>query len=381
MTRGETAPGARGARSPAEFVARLQALKDHSGLTYRQLSARAEARGDVLPRSAVADMLARSTVPRAELLAAFLRACGVPPEAAAEWEAIRRDVALRARGAPQAGAAGASGVAGGSGDPGAGGMPVGAGEPPDPGESGEPDDAGDSGDSGESGEPGNSPPVWPMVPDPAPDPGRASGGVPVPARARLRRFLVVAVAVATLVTATLSIVVFLREGDRARRNPPVLTAPAEGPVRIRVIGSDLCLGERRDGRGGPIYQRPCTEAAVPRYALEQLDDARWRIVSHHSDDSGHPGPGPGCSGLPSGDRPAEAVLEDSACGDPTRVERFTVESYGTPVTGYRIRPDGQAEPGSCVTVLGDPRAEWSRLGRSPCREDARGQLFSFDRRT
>ncbi|MGW7306686.1 helix-turn-helix domain-containing protein, partial [Streptomyces sp. NPDC054835] len=97
MTTGERAPDPREARNPAEFIARLQALKDRSGLTYRELSARAEAGGDVLPRSTVANMLARTTVPREELLAAFVRACGVPPERAQEWETVRAELAVRGR--------------------------------------------------------------------------------------------------------------------------------------------------------------------------------------------------------------------------------------------------------------------------------------------
>ncbi|MFG2112833.1 helix-turn-helix domain-containing protein [Streptomyces sp. NPDC048718] len=377
MTRGESAPDARGARSPAEFIARLQALKDWSGLTYRQLSARAEARGDVLPRSTVANMLARTTVPRAELLATFVRACGATPEAAAEWEAIREDMARRARTESPPGTETGTGDPEGGDTPGEGGSGgTGAGgRTKAPRESGEPGGSGGPAEAREAGEPGEQPPVWPVLPEPAPEPGGTPGRPPTPRRTRLRRGLVVVVAVAALVTATVSIVVLLREGDRAHRNPPVLTAPADGPVRIRVIGSDLCLGERRGGRTGQIYQKSCAGAVVPLYSLKRLDGAKWRIVSDHPDY------GPGCSGLPSGGRPAEAALEDSECGDLTRVERFTLEPYGTPVTGYRVRPVGSATPGTCVSVLGDPKAEWSRLAQSPCREDARGQLFSFDRRT
>ncbi|BAU86191.1 hypothetical protein SLA_5310 [Streptomyces laurentii] len=357
MTRGKSAPDARGARSPAEFIACLQALKDWSGLTYRQLSARAEARGDVLPRSTVANMLARTTVPRAELLAAFVRACGATPEAVAEWEAVRKELAVRGRSEPPS--------------PGA--------EPAD-GEGAEGQEAPEDRDEEDRDEEDRDEEerslAWP-VPEPAPDAGDTTPArIPAPPRARLRRLLVGVVAVTALVTATVSIVVFLRGGDPGgHQGPPVLTAPAEGPVRIRVIGSDLCLNERRGGRTGQIYQRSCAGAVVPYYSLKRLDGADWRIVSDHPDY------GPGCSGLPSGGRPAEAALEDSECGDTSRVERFTLEPYGTPVTGYRVRPAGSATPDTCVTVLGDPKAEWSRLAQSPCRADARGQLFSFDRRS
>ncbi|MZE55049.1 hypothetical protein GTY86_27980, partial [Streptomyces sp. SID5770] len=95
MTPGEHAPDPRGVRSPAEFLARLQALKDWSGLTYRELSARAEARGDVLPRSTVANMLSRTTLPREELLTAFVRACGTGPAGLERWRTARRELTER----------------------------------------------------------------------------------------------------------------------------------------------------------------------------------------------------------------------------------------------------------------------------------------------
>ncbi|AGP54932.1 hypothetical protein [Streptomyces rapamycinicus] len=74
MTGADRAPDPQGARNPGEFIAALQALKDWSRLTYRELAARADALGDVLPRSTVANMLARATLPREELVAAFVRA-------------------------------------------------------------------------------------------------------------------------------------------------------------------------------------------------------------------------------------------------------------------------------------------------------------------
>ncbi|MFI8960750.1 helix-turn-helix domain-containing protein [Streptomyces sp. NPDC053493] len=324
MATGERAPDPGEARDPAGFIARLQELKDRSGLTYRELTARAEAVGDVLPRSTVANMLARTTVPREELLAAFLRACGVGPAQAREWQTVRKELAVRGVYKPDG---------------------------PDRGEA----DGADGADD-ESEDDGGD--------------GQGSDGGP---RARLRRIAVAAVAVAALVIATVSVIAFVRDDHPAHRRPPVLTAPADGPVRIRVIASGLCLNERRGGRSGQIHQRACAGADVPRYELERLGGAEWRIVSHHPDY------GPGCSGIPSGGRIPDAAFEDSECGDPTRVERFTLEPYGSPVTGYRIVPAGSATAGSCVTVVGDTRAEWARLAQAPCAADARGQLFSFDR--
>ncbi|MFE2751063.1 helix-turn-helix domain-containing protein [Actinosynnema sp. NPDC059335] len=65
------------ARDAAGFVAMLRELKERSGLTLRGLEERAAARGEVLARSTVADMLRKDALPRPELLAAYVRACGV----------------------------------------------------------------------------------------------------------------------------------------------------------------------------------------------------------------------------------------------------------------------------------------------------------------
>lgn len=427
MTTGEQAPDPREARNPAEYIARLQELKDWSGLTYRELSARAEAGGDVLPRSTVANMLARTTVPREELLACFVRACGVAPAQAETWETVRAELATRGRYAPPAnagpaggehegaggggagevagargaaedagvgatgevaGAGGASGVVGASGVSRPGG--VGAGRAAGVGGVAEDTVAAVGGPAGSptvglpadgrptAGRPTAGPPAGRADPPPAwpADAAQAPGEDPEPGPpSRLRRAVVGAVAVAGLVLATVSVVAFVRDDPRpGHAHRPVLTAPAEGPVRIRVIGSDLCLNERRGNRDGQIYQRACAGADVPRYELKRLGGDQWRLVSVHPDFP------VGCSGIPSGGRIPYAALEDSECGDPTRVERFTLEPHGSPVAGYRIVPAGSATPGSCVTVVGDRMAEWSRLTQAPCTADARGQLFSFDRR-
>ncbi|MFD9031857.1 RICIN domain-containing protein [Streptomyces sp. NPDC059567] len=312
-------------------MAQLQALKDWSGLTYRDLSARAAALGDVLPRSTVANMLARSTVPREELLTSFVRACGVDPAALESWQTVRKELAARGVYEPYGTDATAT------------------------------DDETST--------------LWPTAPAPAPDP---ADELPRP-RSRTYRTLVGAVAFTGLVLAAVSVVVALvQEGDgdggsRTEKGIPI--APAAGDIQIRVIGSDLCLNERRGGRSGQIHQRTCEGADVPRYSLMDLGAGTWRIVSDHPDY------GPGCSGIPTGGRIADAAFEDSECGDPTRVERFRLEPHGSPVAGYRIVPVDSATAGSCVTVTGDRTAEWAKLAQAPCRPDAQGQLFSFDRRT
>ncbi|WP_225799204.1 helix-turn-helix transcriptional regulator [Streptomyces sp. NK15101] len=375
MTPGEHAPDPREARNPAEFLARLQALKDWSGLTYRELSARAETRGDVLPRSTVANMLARPTLPREELLTAFVRACGVEDGEAEAWRTVRRELATRrAYGADRAGAVPGAGMEAAPGaeaeatDDGAqaGAMGPGPAEAPAGPEGAEgPDAAGGLGGSGDLGGPGG------------PGDGSAAGspggpGSPAGTASRIRRALVATVAFAGLVLAGGSVVAFLRDGH-AGHPPRTPTAPAAGDVRIRVAGTDFCLGERRGTRSGQVHQLPCAAAGLPRYSLAEAGGGRWRIVSDHPDF------GPGCSGIPSGGRIPDAAYEDSECGDPTRVESFALEAYGTPVEGYRIVPVDSATPGSCVTVVGDRSAAWARLAQAPCAPDAAGQLFDFDR--
>ncbi|WP_418959209.1 helix-turn-helix domain-containing protein [Streptomyces tritici] len=339
MAAGERAPDPQGARTPGEFLALLQELKEWSGLTYRELAARAEAVGEVLPRSTVANMLARvAGLPREELLAAFVRACGVPPGDRDAWLTVRKELAVGGMREPEPESR--------PGDEPASGLLA----------------AGD--DSGGAS--------WPAEAAPA------DGSAPVPAptgRSRVRRTAVGLVAVVALVIAVVSVVTLVRDGARRVVGQPV--APAAGQVLIRSMESGLCLGERASDRSGQVYQRECAGADVPRYELLPLtgaDAGRWRLVTHH------PEFGPGCSGVPgTASRPA-APLHDSECGEEGRTETFRLEPYGTPVQGYLIRPGASA---LCVTVTGDLRAPWSRLETAACAEDARGrrgQLFSFDRR-
>ncbi|MET7336745.1 hypothetical protein [Nonomuraea sp. NPDC005650] len=91
-----------GPRTPAEFVAGLRRLKAWSGLTYRQLEARATAAGDCLPYSTLASAFGRNRLPRRELVGAFTRACGCRPEETAAWLDAHRGLATQAVTAPAA---------------------------------------------------------------------------------------------------------------------------------------------------------------------------------------------------------------------------------------------------------------------------------------
>ncbi|WP_143229645.1 helix-turn-helix domain-containing protein [Actinophytocola xanthii] len=61
----------------AALVAQLRRLKAWSGLSFRQLERRAAGAGDTLPYSTAATMLGKSRLPREDVVAAFVRACGV----------------------------------------------------------------------------------------------------------------------------------------------------------------------------------------------------------------------------------------------------------------------------------------------------------------
>jgi hypothetical protein len=63
-------------RGAAGFVESVQQLKEHSGLTFRELEERAALSGDVLARSTLAGALRRRTLSRPGVLAAFVRAGG-----------------------------------------------------------------------------------------------------------------------------------------------------------------------------------------------------------------------------------------------------------------------------------------------------------------
>ncbi|MFG1916461.1 helix-turn-helix domain-containing protein [Micromonospora sp. NPDC048898] len=112
------APDPQAAGSAAEFVAQLRALRQWSGLTIRQVTRKAQEAGDVLPHSTLNTALGRATLPREELVAAFVRACGGDQDTVDAWITVRKGLAAAAAGQPEpvatvaaAGRAGASSIA------------------------------------------------------------------------------------------------------------------------------------------------------------------------------------------------------------------------------------------------------------------------------
>ncbi|MFC9976635.1 LamG domain-containing protein [Spirillospora sp. NPDC127200] len=81
---GEAAASPADFADAAAFVAGLRWLKARSGFSYRQLERRAEAAGDTLPRSTAAQALKGRSLPRREVVEAFVRACLGPERTVAE---------------------------------------------------------------------------------------------------------------------------------------------------------------------------------------------------------------------------------------------------------------------------------------------------------
>ncbi|WP_158630350.1 ATP-binding protein [Glycomyces terrestris] len=73
------------AASAPQLVALLRELRAASGLSIREVSRRARDRGDWLPTSTLAAVLNRDAVPRAEVVAALVRACGGDEAAVETW--------------------------------------------------------------------------------------------------------------------------------------------------------------------------------------------------------------------------------------------------------------------------------------------------------
>jgi tetratricopeptide (TPR) repeat protein len=73
------------AGSAPQLVALLRELRAASGLSIREVSRRARDRGDWLPTSTLAAVLNRDAIPRSEVVAAIVRACGGDEPAVEAW--------------------------------------------------------------------------------------------------------------------------------------------------------------------------------------------------------------------------------------------------------------------------------------------------------
>ncbi|MDK0522304.1 helix-turn-helix domain-containing protein [Streptomyces sp. ML-6] len=323
------APDPREARSADEFVALLRVLKDASGLTFRELSQRADAVGDVLPRSTIANMLGRTSVPREELLAAFVRACGCGPAEVGDWLAVRKELVVHGR---------RSGT-GGSGD--------------------RAEEDGAAGASGDGPADGSARPS-PDAPAAGPDPAR-----------RRRNRVVLAAVVSVVVLAVVATTAVLLGGDEDEGRPDTrrATGPVAGrTVQIRSVHSGYCLSEEQGSDSGRLYQVRCEQETIPAFSLQPLGEDIWRIVTDH------PVYGQGCTGIWDGARENGAPLQDQECGKRDEAEEFRIEPVGSPVEGYRIRP---VHTRLCVGAERYGKERGAELVQTDCAGE-RKSLFSFD---
>ncbi|MCP2258193.1 hypothetical protein LX15_001887 [Streptoalloteichus tenebrarius] len=353
------APDPRSAQSSEEYVAALRRLKDRSGLTYRQIERRAAEAGAALPRSTVASMLNRGSLPREELVVSLVTACGGSPDEVAEWVEARRRLASARNQRNQV-------------DGMAEKRPEGAG--------------GDRADTAPGSSAGDGPaqPIDATPTDAAPASRATVGDAgPVQSRRRTRPLVVLAIAVPLVVLAVAVPIVLTtlmtteeKDDDQSPPGTHSSAATAEvtasiglpaGPYRIRAAHSGLCLSERQGESSGQVHQAPC-DIAMPRLSLELRSAGVYRIATQH------PEFGPGCMGVAKGAREPGAVVADDYCGTGA-AEEFRLEPVSTSGTGFRLRP---VHSDLCLGVAEASDQEWAPVLQLPCEPTAQGQVFQFE---
>ncbi|XVQ83504.1 helix-turn-helix domain-containing protein [Microbispora siamensis] len=341
-----------GLTTPAEFVAALGRLRQWSGLTYRQLTAAAKASGDVLPTSTIAGALGRTTLPREEFVAAFVRACGLGEAETARWVAHRKRLA-----------AGMTPPA----EPPDAAAPD---HPPVPPEQPGQDDRPDRADRFEPGRLDGREQA--VLTDPAApgDPAGPGGGAVRPETRALRRFAVAGTGVVVLLLATGAVLAQLRvswAGGDARpsaspaaatagsdRTPPSASpaaatagsgrTPPDGWYHIvpsHVAGRDLCVGEGRERSkrtDRPLAaQRPCRDV-VPDTYLHAAGGGAHEIQWHHPEE------GVGCLTVDEALTGPGALIAPADCSGAAN-QRFLLKRAGA---GFALRP---LHSGLCVGAL------------------------------
>lgn len=293
------------ARDAADLIKLMQQLKECSGLTYRELEAQTTRSGDVLARSTLADILRRTSLPRPEVLAAFVRACGDGQRVGAWLEARDRIAA-------------------------------------------------------------DSAAVPPAVPGPEAG-ADAQPQIEAPTGSRPRRTKGRTLMLATgLMALLLALVIWglLPDGsERPSTSAAVATAfrsPTDGWVTIRPVRTpDLCLTDGRDRDGAyasaVAVQRLCAQATVPRTYLEPAGEGLYRIQWHH------PQEGKGCLTVMS-TGPVKGMLEPrNNCAQAT-LFRLEATAAGS-AQGFQFRP---ANSNTCIGIADDDTTEGAEAIEERC---------------
>ncbi|MEU8277639.1 XRE family transcriptional regulator [Microbispora bryophytorum] len=392
-----------GVTTAAEFVAALGRLRQWSGLTYRQLTAAAKASGDVLPPSTIAGALGRTTLPREEFVAAFVRACGLGEAETARWVAHRKRLA-----AGMAPATDPHDATAGPDRP-----PV---PPEQPGPDGRPDQA-DQADRVEpggldgreqAGPPGSAVPrdrtgphdaavprdrTGPRDPAAPGDPAVPGADAVRPQTRALRRFVIAGAGVLVLLLATGTVLSQLRvswAGGGARpsafpaettgsgRTPPAASpaaasgsTPPDGWYHIvpsHVADRDLCVGEGRERNrrtDRPLaVQRPCRDV-VPDTYVQSVGGGAYEIQWHH------PKEGVGCLTVDEALRGPDVLVAPENCSGAAH-QRFLLKPTRA---GFALRP---LHSGLCLGALyGEPDvAPGAEIAQESC-TGRRDQAFLF----
>jgi hypothetical protein len=310
-------------KDAAEFVASMRRLKALSGRTFRELEEQAARNGDVLARSTLADILRRTNLPRPDLLAAFVRACGDGRRVGA-WLDARDRIAA--------------------------GVPDGPATAPGPGP-----DAGNGIGIGIGN--GNSTGAGTGT-DEAP-PQAAEPTAPRPRRSRGRT----AALVAALTLPLLAVAAWglLPHGSDGSDTAPTAT---DGWVTVRPARTpDLCLTDGRDRKGAYAsalaVQLPCARSTVPRTYLEPVGEGLYRIQWHHPEE------GKGCLTVMSSG-PVKGMLEprnDCTHATLVRLEADPAED----AEGVRIRP---VTGSRCIGIADDLTTEGAEAVEERCTGEA-----------
>ncbi len=296
--------------TPTEFTAALRALRSWSGLTYRQLEAKATAHTDSLPASTIATTLGRTTLPRERFVVAFTRACGLAEEDVRQWLEARRRIAV--------------------------------GEPAPAVDELEP--TGDDGDGPDS-------------------------GASVPSRRPLwRRAVGLALAATTGAAGALAIGGLLDSS----KSPTAPGAMPVAGLRILAVGSwalihpartpGLCLTEGRDRTGqyetAVAAQRLCSKAVLPHVFLEPVGADIVQIQWHH------PKYSIGCLTVLLNGAGRDLLEPREDCTDENRAQQFRIEPLGPQApTHFRIRPVITDE---CLSLRGQDVKEGTEVVQGRC---------------
>ncbi|MFI1106062.1 RICIN domain-containing protein [Streptomyces melanogenes] len=408
-------PDPAAAHSPAQFVELMRQLRRWADLSYRQLERNATDSGGVLPRATISAALSRDELPRAELLAAYVRACGGDDDAVTAWLNARRRLSISGTTTPPL-------------------TPAGEDTPRTP------TDKSDGTQQETVRVPGESAAVE-QIPGAAPasEPTSREAAAPVDdttrpgntSSKRPRRGQLTAITACT-VAGILALVALWPSDDGSDdhagsapqsaqpRNPTTASAaskqppapaterrtaaagpstsptvspdeqektttprpshsPDPGSARLPAAGwtlmhpaasASLCLTEGRERNGRTdreiAVQHPCANAPLPRVYLEKLSGPTYRIQWHNP----NPGKGIGCLAVDGASAAPGALIAPRDCADSNN-QKFRLEPAGS---GFRIRP---VHSGLCMGLL-PPLTDGAEAIQTDCTTDS-SQAFTFTR--